>query len=563
MGSPEPAAPVRLDLSWSMEQQNQSSSHRDEIDLLGRTGERDSSSPTGCDVRRRDVAGDGEGRAGFSSTEAVVQPSVSAHPEGMTCASPTGRADEATVDQAQVHLALAAVSYMSGHVARSKAEAEAVLAERGLPASLYAAAEQSRLLALLSDGSISTITRAVPPSALLARAALAWRGGRVGETLDMLWAAARAADGNGGPGCYPGLGLTTVYSALGQFDDARACLLAVADEIALIGDPLWAAAPAVFSSRIELAAGRLDAAKAAATAGVDTARELGTPPLAPIGHGVLVAVALHRGELAEAAHLQTQWQAELLATRLPFGTPNRPWTMLRLAEAQKRPILGTGTSHAFDLVAGDHSLLLEEPGAAAWLVRVARHAGDDERAGAVTVTVERLAAANPRVPTVVAAATHARGVVDRDAERLAAAAERYRSPWARASAAEDCAAVRAQRGERAAARSWLERAGEDYLRCGATRDHARIRSRLRDLGVRRRHWSRQDRPVSGWASLTETEHAVAELVAEGLSNQQVAGRMFLSRHTVDFHLRRIFHKLSIDSRVVLARIALSNADAPS
>ena len=480
----------------------------------------------------------------------------------MTCA--TGiEADGAAVDQAQLRLALASVSYMSGHVARSKAEAEAVLAEPGLPASLYAAAEQSRLLALLSDGGMSTISQTAAPSALLARAALAWRGGCVGETLEMLWAATRATEGTRGQRCYPGLGLAAVYSALGQFDDAQACLLAAADEIALSGDPLWAAAPAVFAARIELAAGRLDAAKAAATAGVDTARQLGTPMLAPIGHDVLVAVAVHRGELADAARLDSQWRAELLTTRLPFGTPNRPWTTLRLGEAQGTPIFGTGANHdAFDRVAGDQSLFLEEPAAAPWLARIARHAGDDERAHAVTVTVERLAAANPHLPTVTAAAAHARGVTDHDAERLAAAADGHRTPWARASAAEDCAAVRTQRGERAAARSWLERAGEDYLRCGATRDHARIRSRLRDLGVRRRHWSRHQRPVSGWASLTETEHAVAELVAEGLSNQQVAGRMFLSRHTVDFHLRRIFRKLGIDSRVVLTRIALANTDGP-
>jgi DNA-binding CsgD family transcriptional regulator len=66
--------------------------------------------------------------------------------------------------------------------------------------------------------------------------------------------------------------------------------------------------------------------------------------------------------------------------------------------------------------------------------------------------------------------------------------------------------------------------------------------------------------VCGWDSLTETEHAVAELVAEGLSNQKVAARMFLSRHTVDFHLRHIFRKLGIDSRVVLTRITLANGE---
>jgi DNA-binding NarL/FixJ family response regulator len=44
-------------------------------------------------------------------------------------------------------------------------------------------------------------------------------------------------------------------------------------------------------------------------------------------------------------------------------------------------------------------------------------------------------------------------------------------------------------------------------------------------------------------------------VAEGLSNRQAANRVFLSTHTVAFHLRHIFWKLGITSRVQLARIA--------
>jgi DNA-binding CsgD family transcriptional regulator len=175
--------------------------------------------------------------------------------------------------------------------------------------------------------------------------------------------------------------------------------------------------------------------------------------------------------------------------------------------------------------------------------------------------MEDLAGMNRRYPSVVAAAAHAKGVAEQDLACLESAATAHRSPWARASAAEDAADVCAQRGDKGSARSWFERAAEAYGRCGATRDAARIRSRLRDLGVQLRHWSRQDRPVWGWDSLTETEQAVAGLVAEGLSNQQVATRMFLSRHTVDFHLRHIFRKLGIGSRVVLTRIALANEAA--
>jgi DNA-binding NarL/FixJ family response regulator len=69
---------------------------------------------------------------------------------------------------------------------------------------------------------------------------------------------------------------------------------------------------------------------------------------------------------------------------------------------------------------------------------------------------------------------------------------------------------------------------------GAPRDAARVRQRLRILGVRNRHWAagaEGDRPVSGWESITDTELAVSELVAQGLTNQQTADRMFISVHT--------------------------------
>jgi DNA-binding CsgD family transcriptional regulator len=59
---------------------------------------------------------------------------------------------------------------------------------------------------------------------------------------------------------------------------------------------------------------------------------------------------------------------------------------------------------------------------------------------------------------------------------------------------------------------------------------------------------------TGWARLTDTERAVAELVAAGYTNREAATRLFISPHTVDYHLRHIFRKLDIDSRTQLARI---------
>jgi transcriptional regulator of acetoin/glycerol metabolism/DNA-binding CsgD family transcriptional regulator len=61
-------------------------------------------------------------------------------------------------------------------------------------------------------------------------------------------------------------------------------------------------------------------------------------------------------------------------------------------------------------------------------------------------------------------------------------------------------------------------------------------------------------PSSGATSLTPTELSVARLVAEGLTNRQVAASLYLSPHTVGFHLRQVFRKLEISSRVELARM---------
>ncbi|WP_030745000.1 response regulator transcription factor [Streptomyces sp. NRRL F-5135] len=66
------------------------------------------------------------------------------------------------------------------------------------------------------------------------------------------------------------------------------------------------------------------------------------------------------------------------------------------------------------------------------------------------------------------------------------------------------------------------------------------------------------RPASGWHSLTRAELRVARLVVTGLSNRAVAERLVVSPHTVDTHLRRIYAKLSVRSRVQLVRHALQH-----
>jgi DNA-binding CsgD family transcriptional regulator len=60
--------------------------------------------------------------------------------------------------------------------------------------------------------------------------------------------------------------------------------------------------------------------------------------------------------------------------------------------------------------------------------------------------------------------------------------------------------------------------------------------------------------IPGWSDLTNTERALAEVIARGLTNREAGRRIYASRHTVDAHLRNIFRKLGINSRVELARL---------
>ncbi len=69
---------------------------------------------------------------------------------------------------------------------------------------------------------------------------------------------------------------------------------------------------------------------------------------------------------------------------------------------------------------------------------------------------------------------------------------------------------------------------------------------------------RTRRPATGWEALTDAEQRVAQLVAGGLANREVAERLFLSRYTVETHLKHVFAKLAVSSRAELAALAPRN-----
>ena len=195
-----------------------------------------------------------------------------------------------------------------------------------------------------------------------------------------------------------------------------------------------------------------------------------------------------------------------------------------------------------------------DPEGAVLLVRGALADGDRPKAAELAEATQRLAAIAPDNRDMAAAVDHARGLLDRDPAALERAAKKYAAGPARASALEDAGRHWAEQGNESQAVVRLGQAHTLYKQLDDADGMARVRYGLRSAGVRLRHWTYEDRPAFGWDSLTETERRIAGLVAEGLSNRQVANRVFLSAHTVAFHLRHIFWKLGITSRVQLARI---------
>lgn len=109
-------------------------------------------------------------------------------------------------------------------------------------------------------------------------------------------------------------------------------------------------------------------------------------------------------------------------------------------------------------------------------------------------------------------------------------------------------------GDQLAFRHRLMREVIDQQLSDAVRQNARRRARHSATpGDATR--PRQPQPEPAWAELSAAENAVARLAARGGTNREIAGQLFLSPHTIDSHLRRIFAKLEVSSRVELARLA--------
>lgn len=311
--------------------------------------------------------------------------------------------------------------------------------------------------------------------------------------------------------------------------------------------------------------GEWDDALAEIEAGLGAARNQGNQ--VPIAQSLayLAVIATARGDLKKARATLAPLQGQLDADSPPYGMEAVAYAVAVLAEAEGDPAAAFDVLRRFWAVDGERQCRRFDRLLAPPLVRIAL--AHDERAVASHVVGDlaetvRLAA---EVPGLRAVLLRCRGMLDGDPEAALAAVD-LAGTGSRvledAGACEDAAATLVACGRPAEAQPLLVRSLERYEALAATTWVARARSNLRSLGVRQGVRGPRQRPSHGWASLTTTERTVASLVADGLTNREVAARLFISPHTVNTHLRHVFQKLEVSSRVGLSAKVLRQGEYP-
>ncbi|WP_399920163.1 LuxR C-terminal-related transcriptional regulator [Streptomyces kanamyceticus] len=393
---------------------------------------------------------------------------------------------------------------------------------------------------------------------------LEWAAGQLDEGLAWGREALRADHGTLPAAWrpYPSLALAVKLVQLGHFAEAEAELTRSRDLAEGLRHRRALAEAGIVRGRLLLGTGRTDAAEAEVSAGVALAQRAQAHLAASQGLSLLSLLSLARGHQGEAADQVWRARMELVAQPGTFPSLRHSWADFLVAAS------GMDARGSVDLLVErfpslltSPSLFLRDPGAAARLVRLSRAAGENSLAAAVTRRVERLAEQNPRHPGLAAAAGHAWGLLHQDADAVQYAAAEHRAPWAAAAASEDLGLLLVERhgpGSDAALRH-LRAAAERYRAIGSLSALARLEPLLRAARESRPEPAgapscpeRYEAPAG--AVLTAAERRIAHLVAEGLTNKQVANRVSCSPHTVNYHLRQIFRKLGVTSRVELARL---------
>jgi DNA-binding CsgD family transcriptional regulator len=302
-------------------------------------------------------------------------------------------------------------------------------------------------------------------------------------------------------------------------------------------------------------AGNWDDAMAELETGLELAEEMDVGWRTP-AYATAALIAIHRDDLPGVERWLSRLDADPLAPGMRYQLDRVQFARALLLEA------GGHLHQALDCLAAAweacerSGLLAELPVLGPDLARLAVRCGESAARRHAERAAQSLAAVaerNSDVPWVAAAALRCRGLAADDVDLLLESVHVYRSgprPLERAEACEDAGAALVQRGDLQQAVALFHEAYTAYERLHANRDVRRVRASLRAAGVRQGPHARR-RPKYGWQALTETELTVAGLVAERLSNPEIARRLFLSRRTVQTHVSHALAKLGVSSRLEL------------
>jgi predicted ATPase/class 3 adenylate cyclase/DNA-binding CsgD family transcriptional regulator len=348
-------------------------------------------------------------------------------------------------------------------------------------------------------------------------------------------------DGANSRHCRMCLGLVEIWR--GDPAGAAAQLAAVATEAEAAHDGIHAAVCRAHQGTALAMQGETDAARAAANASLEFGSEFGALA-ASIGYFALACAALAAGDVGTAR--------DATAAAWERGS------VLPGYAAHLRPVIAQATQASGDVTAARRWADEAVATAPGWVMmsalttraRVAAVQGEPEQAerdahDALTI------AANFRAYLWVPETLECLAVLagqdgsHREAARLLGAAYNIRQRTGEvrfkvwdADYEASAAMLREAMGESDFDSAWAEGAA-------LSTDEA--------VAYAQRGRGQRKRPANGWASLTPTELDVVRLVSEGLANNDIATRLFVSPRTVQSHLTHVYTKLGLSSRVQLAQ----------
>jgi DNA-binding CsgD family transcriptional regulator len=189
------------------------------------------------------------------------------------------------------------------------------------------------------------------------------------------------------------------------------------------------------------------------------------------------------------------------------------------------------------------------------LARIGLDAGNREFARQAADIADLVAQRNPGVATLDGTALHIHGSLADDPTLLADAVRVLREsprPLLLADALKDLGSSLLAKDHPYEGVPALVEAAEIYQRVGAESGSRAVSGLLRSHGVRGVRINHPaPRPPTGWAALTPTEVRVVELISAGHTNRSAAAELGVSPNTVNTHLRAVFRKLDVKSRVQL------------